>query len=190
MTLMGRLCENAEQKETAKGVPYVHFRLAVRSLRPSRNGPVLEESMMDLQMFNPGGKAQYMVKGRQLIVMGRLETYRKEGDKWDRLKVVVDDSIFTDNKPMDGAPANGEEPMDYEAYIAELQDANEELRLKLGRLQRDVANGPPPAPEKRPAVLNGAPAPAKKAAAAPKPSAKAQKRAETKRTAPAKGKRS
>ena len=98
ITLTGRLTADPEVRGTKTGTAIGEFRLAVQRRR-SRDGEDRGAVYVDVVCF--GGLAEsvaeYLVKGRQVAVSGRLELDEWENNKGERRsrhKVVADEVEF------------------------------------------------------------------------------------------------
>jgi single-strand DNA-binding protein len=91
VTLVGRLTRNAELKYTGGGQPCCKFGLAVDT--PKKNGDqwVKEANFFDIVSWGRQGEAinQYLLKGKQVGVEGRLRQNRWEQDGQSRSKVEI-----------------------------------------------------------------------------------------------------
>ena len=103
--LMGRLARDPECRTTQSGQMKANFTLAVDRMS--------KEKMADFIGLTAWGKtaefvSQYLCKGRQVLVEGRIQTgsYEKDGKKVYTTDVMVDRIEFADKKPQ----GNAEEP--------------------------------------------------------------------------------
>ena len=89
--LIGRLTRDAELKYTAGGLAITSFAVAVN--RSVKNGDKWTEaaSFFDCQIWGKTGEAinKYMIKGKQIAVMGELEQQRWEKEGQNRSKIVI-----------------------------------------------------------------------------------------------------
>jgi single-strand DNA-binding protein len=78
VTIIGRLTRDAELKYTNGGTAICEFALAVNNAKKKGEEWVDEPSFFDVTVFGRQGEAiqQYMVKGKQVGVVGRLEQQR------------------------------------------------------------------------------------------------------------------
>jgi single-strand DNA-binding protein len=110
--LAGNLTRDPELRYTPKGTAVAQITLAINRTWKSETGESKEEvSFVDVEAWGRQGEviAQYMRKGRPLLVEGRLKQ-----DKWEdktthqkqsKLKVVLESFSFIDSKgPEGGAP--------------------------------------------------------------------------------------
>jgi single-strand DNA-binding protein len=115
--LAGNLTRDPELRYTPKGSAVVEFSLAVSRTWKTESGETKEEvSFIEIEAWGRQGEviAQYMRKGRPLLVEGRLkqeswedkETHKKRS----KLKVVLEGFSFIDSKGTDAGPAPGEAP--------------------------------------------------------------------------------
>jgi single-strand DNA-binding protein len=98
ITLTGRLTPDPDMRTTHSATAVTQFRLAIQRRR-SRNGEDRGAVYVDVVSF--GGLAescaQYLAKGRQVAVSGRLELDEWEtdaGERRSRHKVVADEVEF------------------------------------------------------------------------------------------------
>jgi single-strand DNA-binding protein len=110
--LAGNLTRDPELRYTPKGTAVAQFTLAVNRTWKSEAGESKEEvSFIDVEAWSRQGEviAQYMRKGRPLLVEGRLKQDTWEDktthQKQSKLKVVLESFSFIDsNRPEGGAP--------------------------------------------------------------------------------------
>ena len=105
ITLTGRLTADPEMRTSHSATAVTNFRLAIQRRR-SREGEDRGAVYVDVVCF--GGLAEsvaeYLVKGRQVAVSGRLELDEWETDKGERRsrhKVVADEVEFLGGRPSD-----------------------------------------------------------------------------------------
>ena len=105
ITLTGRLTADPEMRTTHSATAVTEIRLAVQRRR-SREGEDRGAVYVDVVCF--GGLAEsvaeYLVKGRQVAVSGRLELDEWEatdGSRRSRHKVVADEVEFLGGRPSD-----------------------------------------------------------------------------------------
>jgi len=113
--LAGNLTRDPELRYTPKGTAVAKIGLAVSRTWTGEDGQKKEEvSFIDIEAWGRQGEviAQYMKKGRPLLVEGRLKLDSWEDkntkQKVSKLKVVLESFSFLDSKPSDtggGAPA-------------------------------------------------------------------------------------
>ena len=119
--IMGNLTRDPELRYTPKGSAVVQLGLAVNRKWKTETGETKEEvSFIDVDVFGRQAEvvAQYMRKGRPLLVEGRLkqDTWEDKNthQKQSKLKVVLESFAFVDgNRPEGGAPSGapgGEAP--------------------------------------------------------------------------------
>lgn len=92
VTIIGRLTRDAELKYTNSGTAICEFALAVNNAKKKGEEWVDEPSFFDITIFGRQGEAiqQYMVKGKQVGVVGRLEQQRWQNHEGqNRSKVVI-----------------------------------------------------------------------------------------------------
>src|SRR5258708_4057160 len=108
--LAGNLTRDPEMRYTPKGMAIASFGLAVnRTWRDAESGDLKEEvTFVDIDVFGKSAEAvaQYMKKGRPILVEGRLKL-----DTWDdkqtqqkrsKMKVVAESFQFLGDRPEGG----------------------------------------------------------------------------------------
>jgi single-strand DNA-binding protein len=115
--LAGNLTRDPELRYTPKGTAVAQITLAINRTWKSETGESKEEvSFVDVEAWGRQGEviAQYMRKGRPLLVEGRLKQ-----DKWEdknthqkqsKLKVVLESFSFIDSKSPDGGAPPSDAP--------------------------------------------------------------------------------
>jgi single-strand DNA-binding protein len=110
--LLGNLTRDPELRVTPKGTAVCQIGLAVNSTYKDKEGNQKEEvTFVDIDVFGRQAEviAKYMIKGRPLLVEGRLKLdswESKEGDKRSKLKVVLENFQFVGSKS-DNASGGG-----------------------------------------------------------------------------------
>jgi single-strand DNA-binding protein len=91
VTLIGRLTRDAELKYIANGTAVVKFSLAVNERRKSGDQWKDEANFFDIVLWGQLGESlsQYLTKGKQVAVVGRLTQERWEQDGYSRQRVIV-----------------------------------------------------------------------------------------------------
>jgi single-strand DNA-binding protein len=115
--LAGNLTRDPELRYTPKGSAVAKIGLAVNRTWKSEAGETKEEvSFIEIEAWGRQAEviAQYMRKGRPLLVEGRLkqDTWEDKNthQKQSKLKVVLEGFSFIDSKGTEAAPAPGEAP--------------------------------------------------------------------------------
>jgi single-strand DNA-binding protein len=115
--LAGNLTRDPELRYTPKGSAVAGFTLAINHTWKTESGESREEvSFIDIEAWGRQGEviAQYMRKGRPLLVEGRLKQDSWEDkttqQKKSKLKVVLESFSFIDSKGTEGAQGGGEAP--------------------------------------------------------------------------------
>ena len=112
--LMGNLTRDPEVRTTPGGQSVANFSLAVNRTWRDANGQTQDSvSYIDCVAWGKAGEiiAQYMQKGRALLVSGRLDQRswddKESGAKRSKVEVIVEDFNFVDggNGSGDGAAA-------------------------------------------------------------------------------------
>lgn len=92
--ISGRLTRDAEVKNLSSGTSVVEFGLASNRKFKDKE----DTTFIDCTMFGDRATnlAQYLTKGKKLIVEGRLryESWEKDGQKRSRVGIVVDEVSF------------------------------------------------------------------------------------------------
>jgi len=106
ITLTGRLTADPDVRDTDAGMAISQFRLAVQRRR-SRDGEDRGAVYIDVVCFGglAGSVAEYLEKGRQVAVTGRLEHDEWEADdgtRRSRHKVVADEVEFLGGRRPEG----------------------------------------------------------------------------------------
>ena len=115
--LAGNLTRDPELRYLPKGTAVAQFTLAVNRTWKSESGESKEEvNFVDVEAFGRQAEviAQYMRKGRPLLVEGRLKQDSWEDktthQKRNKLKVVLESFSFIDSKGPEGGPPSGDAP--------------------------------------------------------------------------------
>jgi single-strand DNA-binding protein len=108
--LAGNLTRDPELRYTPKGTAVAKISLAVNRTWKSESGESKEEvSFVDIEAWGRQGEviAQYMRKGRPLLIEGRLkqDTWEDKNthQKQSKLKVVLESFSFIDSNRPEGA---------------------------------------------------------------------------------------
>jgi len=111
--LMGNLTRDPELRYTPNGSAVASFSIAVNRRYKVDNEKREETSFFDIVFFGKPAEiiAEYMKKGRPLLVEGRLQQRRWEtddGQKRSKVEVVGENFQFMGGKPSDDSrPASG-----------------------------------------------------------------------------------
>lgn len=97
--LMGNLTRDPETRQTPSGQSVTNFSLAVNRTWKGQDGSTQEAvSYIDCVAWGRTGEviAQYMQKGRPILVSGRLDqrAWEQDGQKRSKVEVVVEDFNF------------------------------------------------------------------------------------------------
>lgn len=115
VTLVGRLTRDPEMRQTTGGTSVCSIRLAVTS-RTNRGGEWSDQSnYFDVTVFGrqADNAAQYLAKGRQVGVDGRLswrEWQAQDGTKRQAVEVIANDLFYLGTRVEGGAGAAHDEP--------------------------------------------------------------------------------
>lgn len=93
--LVGNVCFDIELRYTQGGTPVTDVRLAVNDRRKSQTGEWIEETtFVDVTLWGRQAEVagEYLSKGSPILIEGRLklDTWEKEGQKQQKLKVVCE----------------------------------------------------------------------------------------------------
>jgi len=112
VTLMGNLTRDPELRSTPSGQQVASFSLAVNRTWRNANGE--QQEAVDYIDCNAWGKAgeiiaQYMQKGRAILVSGRLQqrSWEQDGQKRSKVEVVVEDFNFVGGGESGGSSYGG-----------------------------------------------------------------------------------
>ncbi len=111
--LMGNLTRDPELRVTPKGTAVCQLGLAINSSYKDKEGNTKEETtFVDIDVFGRQAEviAKYMSKGRPILVEGRLKLdswESKEGEKRNKLKVVLENFQFVGARGESGGDAGG-----------------------------------------------------------------------------------
>jgi single-strand DNA-binding protein len=111
VTLMGNLTRDPEVRTTPSGQSVASFGLAVNRTWRGADGNQQESvSYIDCVAWGKTGEiiAQYVQKGRPLLVSGRLEqrSWEKDGQKHSKVEVIVEDFNFVGGGERTGGGGN------------------------------------------------------------------------------------
>jgi len=137
VSLVGRLTKEPELKYTQNGVAVCNFTLAIN--RPFKNANGKNEAdfiMVQVWRKSAENAANFLKKGSQAAVNGRINTRHYENDKGDRVyvtEVVADFVQFLDpkpqgqgNQPQQGQGSYQKQPNPYVGNsIAQNQNSNQ-----------------------------------------------------------------
>ncbi|MBI4876712.1 MAG: single-stranded DNA-binding protein [Acidobacteria bacterium] len=110
--LLGRLGKDAETKFTTGGAAVTKFPLATsRRWKDQQTGDWKEETdWHNIVVWRQENVANYLIKGKQIYVEGRLQTRSyedKDGQKKYFTEVVADEVILVGGRPDEGAQEEG-----------------------------------------------------------------------------------
>ncbi len=108
VVLIGRLVRDAELKYTNIGTPVTKFAIAVNERRKNGDSWENRASFIDVTLWGKLGESlhDYMTKGKQIAVQGRLNQQRweKDGYKHSRTGVVAENIQLLGSKSGGTAP--------------------------------------------------------------------------------------
>jgi single-strand DNA-binding protein len=110
--LMGNLTRDPETRTIPSGQTVTNFGLAVNRTWRNADGQTQENvSFIDCVAWAKTGEilAQYLQKGRPVLVSGRLEqrSWEQDGQKRSKVEVVVEDFNFIDSRGGEGGGGGG-----------------------------------------------------------------------------------
>lgn len=101
VTLIGRVTQEIELRYTARGTAVTSLNLAINRTRKSDNGERQEETaFVEVVLWSKSAElaGQYLSKGREVCICGRLETQewtdKQTGQKRSKLRVVGENMQF------------------------------------------------------------------------------------------------
>ena len=114
--LVGHLGRDAETRFTPAGIAVTSFSVATnRRWKDQQTGEWKEETdWSNVVLWRQENLANYLTKGKQVYVEGRLQTRSyddKEGKKQYRTEVVADDVILLGGRGGDGGQDSGVQPV-------------------------------------------------------------------------------
>jgi single-strand DNA-binding protein len=118
--LMGNLTRDPELRYTPNGSAVVNFSIAVNRRYKVDNEKREETSFFDIVFFGKRAEtiAEYMKKGRPLLVEGRLQQRRwetDEGQKRSKVEVVGENFQFMGGRSQDSPrPGSDSEPPEFD----------------------------------------------------------------------------
>ena len=113
--LMGNLTRDPETRTVPSGQTVTNFSLAVNRTWRGQDGTSQESvSYIDCVAWGKTGEiiAQYMQKGRPILVSGRLDqrTWEQDGNKRSKVEVIVEDFNFVGGAGGDNGPSAASAP--------------------------------------------------------------------------------
>ena len=112
--LLGNLTRDPELRYTPQGSAVCEFALALNySYTNKQTGQKVEEvSFIDIVAWGKTGEicAEYLKKGRQVMIEGRLKQDRweaQDGKKMSKVRVTAENVQFVGSRPADGGGAAG-----------------------------------------------------------------------------------
>jgi single-strand DNA-binding protein len=114
--LIGHLGKDAETKFTPSGASMTKFSVATnRRWKDQQTGEWKEETdWASVVLWRQENLANYLTKGKQVYVEGRLQTRSwedKDGKKQYMTEVVADEVILLGGRGGDGGPEGGSQPV-------------------------------------------------------------------------------
>jgi single-strand DNA-binding protein len=114
--LIGHLGKDAETKFTPSGVSMTKFSVATnRRWKDQQTGEWKEETdWANVVLWRQENLANYLTKGKQVYVEGRLQTRSwedKDGKKQYMTEVVADEVILLGGRGGEGGPEGGSQPV-------------------------------------------------------------------------------
>ena len=94
VVLVGRIVRDCELKYSKTGSPIVNMSIAVNHTKKDGDEYVDEASFFDLVLFGKRGEAlsQYLLKGSQISIIGKLkqERWSKDGENKSKINIIVE----------------------------------------------------------------------------------------------------
>lgn len=114
VVLMGNLTRDPELRQTPGGQNVCGFSIALnRSYKNAQDEWQEATDYVDIVAWGPLGErvAQYLSKGRRVLIQGRLQSrsWEQEGNKRSKVEVIANDVTFLDNRGAGEAAAEGNE---------------------------------------------------------------------------------
>ena len=107
--MVGRLTRDSELKYSTGGTAITHFSIATGTRVKEGDAWKDKTSFWDCTIFGKTGESvnQYLTKGKQIAVSGKMEidTWEKDGAKQSKVKIIVDDVQL-----LGGGNKEGEQP--------------------------------------------------------------------------------
>ena len=102
--LMGNLTRDPELRQTPSGQNVCSFSLALNRSYRDQSGEWQEATdYVDIVAWGPLAErvAQYLSKGRRVLVQGRLQSrsWEQDGQKRNKVEVLANDVTFLDSRP-------------------------------------------------------------------------------------------
>ena len=109
--LMGNLTRDPETRQTPSGQSVTNFSLAISRTWKGQDGNTQEAvSFIDCVAWGRTGEviAQYIQKGRPILVSGRLDqrSWEQDGNKRSKVEVIVEDFNFVGGGAGEGASSS------------------------------------------------------------------------------------
>ncbi len=115
--MVGNLAADPELRYTAQGTPVANLRLAVNSSVKSGDEYKDEVLFINVTVWGKQGEScsQYLGKGRQILVEGRLQerSWEQDGQKRSKMEIVANNVRFLGRKgdsPGGGGESSGPPP--------------------------------------------------------------------------------
>lgn len=110
--LMGNLTRDPETRQTPNGQSVTTFSLALNRSYKDQSGEWQEATdYIDIVAWGPLGErvAQYVTKGRRVLVQGRLQSrsWEQDGQKRSKVEVQANDVTFLDGRGDSEGPQGG-----------------------------------------------------------------------------------
>ncbi len=128
ITIMGRLAKDPELRRTNSGTAVANFTIAV-----DRDFGDKQADFFSVVAWKGTGEfvAKNFAKGRPILISGRLETQKWEGNdgtKYTVTKIIAENVYFCDSKPMPAPqPYTAPAPQPYTAPVANQYEGFEEI---------------------------------------------------------------
>ena len=111
---VGRLTRDAELKYTSGGMAVCKFSVAFNSRVKNGDDWVDEANFIDVTLFGRAGEAvnQYLVKGKQVAIDGRIkqDRWEKDGQNHSKISIIADNVELLGDKQKGGQMSEADFP--------------------------------------------------------------------------------
>ncbi|MCK4910006.1 MAG: single-stranded DNA-binding protein [Thermodesulfovibrionales bacterium] len=109
--MVGNLTADPELRYTAQGTPVANLRIAINSKYRSGEEFKEETLFIDVTVWGKQGEScsQYLSKGRQVLVEGRLQerSWESDGQKRSKMEIVANNVKFLGRRDEGGGGGSG-----------------------------------------------------------------------------------
>ena len=133
--LMGNLTRDPETRQTPNGQSVTNFSLAVNRTWKGQDGSTQEAvSYIDCVAWGRTGEviAQYMQKGRPILVSGRLDqrSWEQDGNKRSKVEVIVEDFNFVGGGDGGGSYSGGSSASDNSSSSSKSDSSSDDVVIE------------------------------------------------------------